>query len=199
MGNYANRNAAGTRSSSRGERSSSDAAERFESDSDNTAESDAVHADLAGQLAAIDKSQAVIEFKLDGTIITANDNFLNVLGYTPRRDQGQASQHVRRPSLSAERRVPAVLGEAQPRRIPGRPNTSASARAARKSGSRPRYNPILDLNGKPFKVVKFATDVTAAEAAERRLRGPDRRRSARPRPSSSSTSTARSSPPTTTS
>jgi methyl-accepting chemotaxis protein len=31
---------------------------------------------------------------------------------------------------------------------------------ARKSGSRPSYNPILDLNGKPFKVVKYATDVT---------------------------------------
>ena len=37
------------------------------------------------------------------------------------------------------------------------------------------YNPILDSNGKPFKVVKYATDVTAAEAAERRLSGPDRR------------------------
>ena len=36
------------------------------------------------------------------------------------------------------------------------------------------YNPILDVNGKPFKVVKFATDITAAEAAQRRLRGSDR-------------------------
>ena len=37
------------------------------------------------------------------------------------------------------------------------------------------YNPILDLDGTPFKVVKYATDVTAAEAPERRLRRPDRR------------------------
>ena len=38
--------------------------------------------DLRGQIAAIHKSQAVIEFMLDGTILTANDNFLKTLGYT---------------------------------------------------------------------------------------------------------------------
>ncbi len=40
------------------------------------------HADLLGKVNAIQKSQAVIEFKLDGTVITANENFLNVLGYS---------------------------------------------------------------------------------------------------------------------
>jgi methyl-accepting chemotaxis protein len=40
------------------------------------------NADLAGQIDAIGKSQAVIEFNMDGTIITANDNFLNALGYS---------------------------------------------------------------------------------------------------------------------
>ena len=39
-------------------------------------------ADLAGQIAAIGKSQAVIEFNMDGTIITANENFLGALGYS---------------------------------------------------------------------------------------------------------------------
>ena len=41
-----------------------------------------INADYAGQIAAISKSQAVIEFKMDGTVLTANDNFLKTLGYT---------------------------------------------------------------------------------------------------------------------
>ena len=41
-----------------------------------------------------------------------------------------------------------------------RENTSALARVAERSGSKPSYNPILDLNGKQFKVVKYATDIT---------------------------------------
>jgi methyl-accepting chemotaxis protein len=45
--------------------------------------------DLRGQIAAIHKSQAVIEFKLDGTILTANDNFLKTLGYTLDEVKGQ--------------------------------------------------------------------------------------------------------------
>ena len=45
--------------------------------------------DLRGQLAAIGKSQAVIEFKMDGTIITANDNFLGALGYSLEEIKGR--------------------------------------------------------------------------------------------------------------
>ena len=41
-----------------------------------------VAADYKGQVAAIGKAQAVIEFNMDGTVITANDNFLKALGYT---------------------------------------------------------------------------------------------------------------------
>jgi methyl-accepting chemotaxis protein len=46
-------------------------------------------ADLAGQIAAIGKSQAVIEFNMDGSILTANENFLNALGYSLREIQGK--------------------------------------------------------------------------------------------------------------
>ena len=45
--------------------------------------------DYEGQIQAVNKAQAVIEFNLDGTIITANDNFLNVVGYTLEEVQGQ--------------------------------------------------------------------------------------------------------------
>ena len=57
-----------------------------ESESESTSASDSaqrlLNADYAGQVAAIGKSQAVIEFNMDGTIIRANDNFLSALGYT---------------------------------------------------------------------------------------------------------------------
>ena len=43
-----------------------------------------LNADFAGQIAAIDKSQAVIAFAMDGTILSANENFLKALGYTQR-------------------------------------------------------------------------------------------------------------------
>src|SRR5580692_9602755 len=48
-----------------------------------------VLAEMQGKIAAIDKSQAVIEFNLDGTIVTANDNFLKAMGYTLDEVQGK--------------------------------------------------------------------------------------------------------------
>ena len=77
------------------------------------------NADLAGQIAAIDKAQAVIEFNMDGTIITANDNFLGDARLFAGRDQGQASQHVRRASGARRRCLSRVLGHAQSRPVPG--------------------------------------------------------------------------------
>ena len=91
----------------------------------------------AGKISAINRAQAVIEFNLDGTIVTANENFLKAMGYSLARNPGQASQHVRRTGRNGQRGLSRVLGSAEPRPIPGRPNTSASARAARKSGFSP--------------------------------------------------------------
>src|SRR5262245_41117436 len=116
------------------------------------------NADLAGQMAAIGKSQAVIEFNMDGTIITANGNFLNALGYSLAEIKGQHHSMFVDPS----ERDAAYLefwaarnrGEYQ----------AAEYRRIGKGGKeiyiQASYNPILDLNGKPFKVVKYATDVT---------------------------------------
>ena len=76
--------------------------------------------ELKATIDALDHSQAVIEFKMDGTIITANENFLKTLGYTPRGNPGPSSQHVRDGNRQAERGLPAVLGRPEPRRISGR-------------------------------------------------------------------------------
>ena len=119
-----------------------------------------VAADSNGQIEAIRKSQAVIEFNMDGTIISANPNFLDVMGYTAADIQGKHHRMFVDPVEQAKPEYAAFWaalnrGEYQAgeyRRI-GKAGKAVWIQAS--------YNPILDLNGKPFKVVKYATDVSA--------------------------------------
>jgi methyl-accepting chemotaxis protein len=117
-------------------------------------------ADSDGQIAAIDKSQAVIEFNMNGTIRSANPNFLNAMGYALAEIQGKHHSMFVEP---AERNSQAYreFWEALNR---GQYQAAAYKRLAkggREIWIQASYNPILDLNGKPFKVVKYATDITA--------------------------------------
>jgi methyl-accepting chemotaxis protein len=118
-----------------------------------------VFADHAGQIAAIGKSQAVIEFQMDGTILTANDNFLKTLGYNLGEVKGRhhsmfVDESYRQSGEYREFWAKLNRGEYQ----------AAEYKRIGKGGKevwiQASYNPILDLNGKPFKVVKYATDVT---------------------------------------
>jgi len=114
----------------------------------------------AGKLAAIGRAQAVIEFDLDGTIITANENFLGALGYSLAEIQGKHHSMFVAPAereSSAYREFWASLNRGEFR--------SGEYKRLGKGGKEvwilASYNPILDDAGKPFKVVKFASDVTA--------------------------------------
>ena len=126
-------------------------------------------ADVAGQLEAIGKAQAVIEFKLDGTILHANDNFLRTLGYS--LDEIRGKHH----SMFAEA---GVAGSVEYRLFWDKLNRGEyDAGQYKRIGKGGRavwiqasYNPIMDMNGKPFKVVKYATDVTAEVNANHMLR-----------------------------
>ena len=126
-------------------------------------------ADFEGQLDAISKAQAVIEFSLDGKVLHANDNFLAVLGYSLAEIKGQHHSMFVDPSLrnSVDYRLfweKLGRGEydaGQYRRI---------GKGGKEIWIQASYNPILDLNGKPFKVVKYATDVTAEVNANNMLR-----------------------------
>ena len=116
--------------------------------------------DLASQVAAIDKSQAVIEFNMDGTVLTANDNFLRALGYSLREIEGRHHSMFVDPSEragDAYREFWAGLNRGD--------YQAAEYKRMDKGGKdvwiQASYNPIIDLNGKPFKVVKYATDTTA--------------------------------------
>ncbi len=117
------------------------------------------NADMAGQLQAIGKSQAVIEFNLDGTIITANDNFLTALGYSLNEIVGRHHSmfvDTADQQSSSYREFWAALnrGEYQAGEF------KRVSKGGRDIYIQASYNPILDLNGKPFKVVKYASDVT---------------------------------------
>jgi methyl-accepting chemotaxis protein len=117
------------------------------------------NADLAGQIEAIGKSQAVIEFNLDGTIIIANDNFLKAMGYSLGEIQGKHHSMFVEPSereSAGYREFWASLNRGQYQAA----EYKRIAKGGKEIWIQASYNPILDLNSKPFKVVKYATDVT---------------------------------------
>lgn len=117
------------------------------------------NADYEGKIAAINKSQAVIEFSLDGTILDANDNFLKAVGYSLNEIRGQ---HHRMFVIEEERdsaAYKAFWDDLSRGRF-----QSGEYRRMKKGGEhiwlQATYNPILDPTGKPLKVVKFASDIT---------------------------------------
>jgi methyl-accepting chemotaxis protein len=116
-------------------------------------------------LAALSKSQAVIEFNLDGTIIGANDNFLKALGYRVEDIRGRHHSMFCDPAytVSPEYRnfwSNLARGEFQ----------AGLFRRVTSEGKdlwiQATYNPVFDLNNKPYKVVKYATDVTKETLAK---------------------------------
>ena len=124
--------------------------------------------DFEGQINAINTSQAVIHFNLDGTIIDANENFLNAMGYRLEEIKGQHHSMFVESSYanSAEYRafwdsLRAGQYQANEYKRVGKNNKEIWIQAS--------YNPIIGDDGKPVKVVKFASDVTQ-QVVERRRR-----------------------------
>lgn len=110
---------------------------------------------------ALDKSQAVIEFKPDGTIITANANFLNAMGYVLPEIRGKhhslfvdadykQSQEYKQFWDNLRQ---GLFQQAEYRRV---------GKGGREVWIQASYNPIFDASGRPYRVVKFATDITAS-------------------------------------
>ncbi len=117
------------------------------------------NADVAGRMQALNRVQAVIEFDLTGKVLTANDNFLRTFGYSLEDVVGQHHRlfcepgYARSPEYGAfwERLGRGEFNAGEYRRLSkdGKPVWIQAS-----------YNPILDAAGKPFKVIKFATDIT---------------------------------------
>ena len=117
------------------------------------------HIELSGQIEALHRSMAVTAFTPQGTVLTANANFLNALGYQPQEVEGQHHRMFVAPEdqgLDYDRFWQALSrGEYQ----------SAEYKRIGKHGRevwiQATYNPITDPDGRLIKVVKFATDITA--------------------------------------
>lgn len=127
-------------------------------------------ANLEGQLGAIGKSMAVIEFSLDGRIQMANENFLKTLGYSIEEVRGQHHSMFVDPTYRASFEYRAFWEKL------GRGEFDAGqykriAKGGREIWIQASYNPIVDANGKPLKVVKFATDITEQRNASANFEG----------------------------
>lgn len=131
---------------------------------------DANQSTLAQRYAALDRSQAIVEFDLDGRVVDANENFLQLFGYPRERVIGQHHRlfcdpaTVAHPDYAAfwdRLRKGAYVSDEFTRR-------AADGRALTIQGS---YNPVLGSDGHPIRVIKFATDVTAAKRRTLELEG----------------------------
>ena len=116
-------------------------------------------ADFEGKINAISKAQAVIEFNLDGTIISANDNFLETLCYDISEIEGKHHRIFCDSDYSSTQEYVSFWdklnrGEFQSGEY------KRLAKDGREVWIQASYNPIMDLDGKPFKVVKFASNIT---------------------------------------
>ena len=116
--------------------------------------------DLHSLMTAIDRSQAMIEFDLEGNILRANTNFLDCVGYRLDEVQGRhhrmfcTPEHASSLEYAAfwEKLGKGAFDEGQYKRL---------GKNGREIWLQATYNPVFDEQGNPFKVVKFATDVTA--------------------------------------
>ncbi len=112
------------------------------------------------KLDALDRSQAVIEFELDGTIISANENFLKALGYTPAEIEGKHHSMFVDPRERDGAEYRKFWDELRAGKFQ-RAEYKRIGKGGREIWIQATYNPLLDRSGKPFRVVKFATDITA--------------------------------------
>jgi methyl-accepting chemotaxis protein len=113
-----------------------------------------------GQIEATNKAQAVIEFEMDGTIITANDNFLTTLGYSLDEVQGQHHRMFVEEAFGASAEYKEFWAKLNRGEFESK-EYKRIGKGGKEVWIQASYNPIFDLNGKPFKVVKFASDITA--------------------------------------
>ena len=132
---------------------------------DNLTEFEVKAADAAGQIAAIGKSQAVIEFNMDGTIRSANANFLSTLGYSLSDVQGKHHSMFVDPEYARSNEYKDFWAKLNRNEYQA-DVFKRFGKGGKEIWIQASYNPILDRSGKPVKVVKYATDITANKKFE---------------------------------
>ncbi|MES2034751.1 MAG: methyl-accepting chemotaxis protein [Pseudomonadota bacterium] len=118
--------------------------------------------DLEATVAAMDRSQAVIEFQLDGTVIKANDNFLKTLGYEAGEIVGRHHRMFCPGDYAASADYQAFWRSLNNGEFFANKYLRVG-KGGREVWIQATYNPVMDATGKPYKVIKFASDITAIE------------------------------------
>jgi methyl-accepting chemotaxis protein len=121
------------------------------------------------QVQAMNRSQAVIEFAMDGTILTANENFLTCLGYTLAEIEGKHHSIFVDPADLAQSAYQefwnqlnaGVFQSAQYKRI---------AKGGKEIWIQASYNPVI-VKGRATRVIKFATDITSQKMRDLEAEG----------------------------
>lgn len=124
--------------------------------------------DYAGQIAAISKVQAVIEFDLQGRVLWVNENFSAATGYSLEEIRGRHHAMFLHPSLPQD----AAYRQFWANLAAGKFDAGRYRRVGKNGDEiwiQASYNPIFDGDGRPWKVVKYATDITAEVQRERDL------------------------------
>jgi methyl-accepting chemotaxis protein len=130
------------------------------SDADQTAE------DMSWMVDAINRVQAVIEFELDGKIINANDNFLKTMGYQLSEIQGRQHRMFCEPAfVSSDEYRDMWTQLAMGQFVTG--EFKRIGKNGKEVWINASYNPVFGPDGKPVKVVKFATDITEEKLRQR--------------------------------
>jgi diguanylate cyclase (GGDEF)-like protein/PAS domain S-box-containing protein len=129
-----------------------------------------LQAEHQGQIAAINSTKCVISFELDGTIIDANENFLDATGYRFSEVRGRHHRMFVLPESTDSSEYKSFWDD-----LAAGKHRSGEYKRLGKDGRQiwlqATYNPIFDLNGRPFKIVKYATDITAEKLLQADYKG----------------------------
>ena len=121
--------------------------------------------DITTQKSAMMKTQAYIEFQLDGTVLMANDNFLKTLGYSLDEIKGKhhsmfCEEHFRQSGEYREFWAKLNRGEHQTGEF------LRIGKGGKEIWIQATYNPVMDVTGKPYRVIKYASDITGRKRLE---------------------------------
>lgn len=125
--------------------------------------------DFKGEIEAINKTNAVVEYDVEGYILSANNIFLQLMGY--RLNEIKGKHH----SVLVDTKDPATVQYLQDWKKLTRGKSLAGEfqyinKAGEKIWIRSSYNPILDLNGQPYKILNFAQDINDVKTYETELK-----------------------------
>jgi PAS domain S-box-containing protein len=126
--------------------------------------------EMESQLSAINDTMATIEFDLEGNILAANSNFLQLMGYELEAIRGKHHRTFVDPTEAGS----AAYQEFWTRLAAGHKETGEFKRITRKGQEvyiRGIYSPIIDQNGKPKKILKLAYDITDSKVNELEVQG----------------------------